>query len=341
MNGRSTVAFATNGDSHAGLGHLRRCVTLAHELEKLGLDVSFFVNEEPEAARFLRGNDIRTIDAQPDDRRFDTGYIRAISGAQVLVVDSYAADGRVFAQASPLRVVAVDDLADRELPVDLVTNGGAHADALCYRVAAHTRKLFGLDYALLRPEFAAAPARVVRDDVERVLVSVGGADRFRLSVRAIDWVRSATGATAIDVVIGPFFGAALIEELTERERDGHGAIRLYRDPPQMATLMTACDVAIAGGGQMTYELAATGTPAIAIRIAENQTGNLRVLASRSTLVWAGDAGDADLDERAAAALRALAASHARRLTMSAAGQTAVDGLGAARVAQAVAELCTA
>jgi spore coat polysaccharide biosynthesis predicted glycosyltransferase SpsG len=99
--------------------------------------------------------------------------------------------------------------------------------------------------------------------------------------------------------------------------------------------MLGADVAISGGGQTLYELAATGTPAVAIRLADNQTLNLRNLQAAGMLLWAGDAGDADLETMVTSALMVLAENRGRRTEMSRRGRALVDGRGAARVAAAV------
>jgi len=104
--------------------------------------------------------------------------------------------------------------------------------------------------------------------------------------------------------------------------------------------MLKCDVAIAGGGQTTYELAATGTPAVAIRLADNQSGNLQGLSAKDALEWVGDVQDGDTESRVIGTLRNLAEHADKRARMSQAGRALVDGGGADRVAQAVLEACT-
>jgi len=72
------------------------------------------------------------------------------------------------------------------------------------------------------------------------------------------------------------------------------------------------------------------TPAIAIRLAENQTLNLTALSEAGTLVWAGDAPRYDLGAKVTTALAGLGADSARRDQMSRTGRTLVDGRGGAR-----------
>ena len=108
----------------------------------------------------------------------------------------------------------------------------------------------------------------------------------------------------------------------------------------MRDLMLACDVAITGGGQTTYELAATGTPGLAIRLADNQTGNLRGLSAHGAIRWVGDATDGDLKNKLLDALQDLAENREKRTEMNRAGRRLVDGRGAKRVAQAIIKACT-
>ena len=103
--------------------------------------------------------------------------------------------------------------------------------------------------------------------------------------------------------------------------------------------MLKCDLALTGGGQTTYELAATGAPTIAVRLASNQTGNLLGLAARGALFWAGDVGEPDLQDKIRQAILVLAENRDTRQKMSYAGRLLVDGRGADRVAEEILQLC--
>src|SRR5262249_25676677 len=161
--------------------------------------------------------------------------------------------------------------------------------SLPYRGAAHTRFLLGASYALLRPVFGQSGARSVSDQTGRVLVTVGGGDPADLTSRLVGWAAQALGAVDQDVIVGPF--TARRQALRAAVAAAAGRVALHDDPKDIATLMLSADIALCGGGQTTYELAAIGTPALAIRLADNQTLNLTSLAAAGTLAWVGDAGD--------------------------------------------------
>jgi len=198
--------------------------------------------------------------------------------------------------------------------------------------------LLGPDYVLLRREFATQEAKRLRSQVDHVLVMAGGGDAHGLSLTFVDAVRAVLPNATITVVAGPYFPESIVAALGSKARRD-AMLRIAREPGSVRDLMMAADLAVTSGGQTTYELAATGLPACAVRIAQNQTGNLEGLGSRGTILWAGDAGDANLPEQLRKSLRTLVDDSSLRESMSRAGRRAVDGRGASRVAAAILELC--
>jgi spore coat polysaccharide biosynthesis predicted glycosyltransferase SpsG len=258
--------------------------------------------------------------------------------ARAVVVDSYSLDARYLAAlvAGGCRVVAIDDAADRELPVDLVVNPSATPAVPRYRGALHTQYLVGPQYAMLQPEFGEPPARAVADRVRRVLVTLGGGDPGPLAAALVRWTAACLDDVAQDVVVGPWGTSA--DGLRDEPGRSRGAVRLHEHPRQLRPLMLGADLAISAGGQTAYELAAAGTPTIAIRRAANQTLTLGTLAAAGALVAVGDATDPALESAVTVALQALAKDRDRRAEMSRRARAAVDGQGAARVARAVLSL---
>lgn len=139
----------------------------------------------------------------------------------------------------------------------------------------------------------------------------------------------------MDVVLGPFFqNNAAIEQEAARS-DAH--VNLHFAPEDMRTLMLTADIAITGGGQTTYELAAANTPALAICVASNQRGNLSGLLHAGTLRYVCDADDVSLAAKVSAGLKALASDTVARERMLTRGREVVDGRGAQRAADAIVE----
>lgn len=323
------VAFCADGGREAGLGHLRRCVSLGQAFLKLGVASFFRVRTGEGLAELPRSAGLEAIETtKPLDPAEVLSWVRDLR-AEVLVVDSY----------DPLRVtllkgattecvtVAIVDEPDCELPASILVNGAPGAENLSYLMSAATRRLLGAQYALLRPEFAEPPARNIVDSVRRVLVTVGGADPYGLTPKLVGWALETPEVERVDVICGPFFA----ESPSLPDAWTSSRVTLHKNP-EIRELMLVADFAICAGGQTALEMAATGTPALAIRTAENQTQNLRGLAASDTLIWVGEAGSPGLNNAVCEAITMLAHNSVRRRELSLNGRRTVDGRGAYRVA---------
>ena len=168
----------------------------------------------------------------------------------------------------------------------------------------------------------------------RVLVTLGGADPQSSTLAVVAAVQRALPDAALDVVIGPLFGP--VPDLDRRAAGDPPRLRLHRDLDDLSALMSAADLAVSGGGQTLYELAATGVPTVALCLADNQEPNIAALAGVS-LLSAGRVEESAADgfHRVEDGCRQLAADPALRERMSDAGRSLIDGHGASRVADVI------
>ncbi len=325
-----TIGIRTHGGPGIGLGHVRRCLALAEALRREQAQVTFIVNDEAHVRSLIERHGFAAmVDTEAVDQPAATLYRLASLPTSMLITDSYDIGTNELATMRPytLTLVAFDDLADRSLPVDVVINAAIGAETLPYADLTDARLLLGPKYCPLRDEFARDPDRLIRPNVERVLITVGGSDRHRLTSRLIQWARQILPDARLDVVVGPFFdGQSMMAD---------AKVTRHYDPANMRELMLACELAMCSGGQTTYELAATGTPTLAVQIAENQTQNLRGLSDTGTLTLAGCIDDVDLENKVKAGLRTLASNRPQRAAMSARGRELIDGRGAERAAQEI------
>ena len=334
----ATIAFRTTAGKQIGFGHLRRCLTLAGELRRAGgpaSSICFWIDSDPTAVAVAAaaGFEARSLSGPEPDAT--AAWLEA-GEVGTLVVDSYTVAPDWFSawRRHVGSLVAIDDLADRQLDVDVVVNGTPQAAQLSYRTAPGAQLLLGPRYALLRPHFRDLPARRAAPRVARVLVTLGGADPQSSTMAVVEAVQRALPEAALDVVIGPLFGP--MPDLDRRAAGDPPRLRIHRDLDDLSALMSAADLAVSGGGQTLYELAATGVPTVALCLADNQEPNIAALAGVS-LLSAGPLREsvADRFRRVEEACRQLAADPALRELMSDAGRSLIDGQGAGRVAEAI------
>jgi UDP-2,4-diacetamido-2,4,6-trideoxy-beta-L-altropyranose hydrolase len=324
------VAFRANGGRAAGLGHIRRCLTLGNELQKRDIDICFIVNRDG-PAEFVVRSGIPVIEVQEEDSPLsDTSAHLESLRARLVIVDCYGFQASDFGRLEVPCAAIVDSPPSRALPVFLLTNGAINADREHYP-ASNATLLLGPQYFLLREEFKNTSPRACLPKIRRVLVTMGGSDSLEVTPTIVGAINTVLKDAFIDVVVGPYFSESNRSEL-ERISNEISHVTLHIDPPTLSHFMVNCDFAISAGGQTTYELAATGTPAIGIRVADNQIDNLEGLAAEGSLVLAGDARHSEFKKALIEMILHLEQNVPLRQRMSAAGRCIVDGNGASRVA---------
>lgn len=323
----------------AGLGHLQRCLSLAEALGRRAAQVFFLAPELDEVRARIEARGFHLLSSsidwmEPCSRRAAQSIVDAARAQRcdAVITDSYEIrDSHVRAlRDAGLRVIAIDDLAVEPSSAHVVVNGAAGAAALPYRsFTGDTEFLLGPQFALLPAAFADVPPRTI-GDVDRVLVLVGGSDPNGALARVVQAIDRVPGMFEIVVVLGPFAPS----DAGATPNGCRHNVRFVRAPRELLPLMRDADLAVSAGGHGLYELAALGTPTVAIRIADSQSHNVTQLAAHGVVRDGGRLGDAALGRRLAAAVTELL-DKSLRAEMSRAGRQLIDGRGAARVAEAV------
>src|SRR5262249_30263830 len=139
----------------------------------------------------------------------------------VLIVDHYGLDARFESACRKLagKIIAIDDLADREHDADALFDATYGRDPKDYAklVPKGAMVRAGPAYALLAPAFARARAaslarRAQGGAVERVLVSLGGAPPASFLRRLAMAARDAAPTARIDVAAGAAEGTFAFDD---------------------------------------------------------------------------------------------------------------------------------
>jgi UDP-2,4-diacetamido-2,4,6-trideoxy-beta-L-altropyranose hydrolase len=333
LRSNKCVVFRADGSPHIGLGHVRRCLTLGTALSARGWEIGLACREE--TGRFvqtLRAAGVKTV-VVPDEpaREIDAMRMAWPQGTNWLVVDHYGlgADYESAAAGWARKVAAIDDWPARRHTVDLLLdpNLGRRASEYEGLLDKRTTVLAGADYILLRPDIAAQPRRQGGEPqrARRVLVAFGGSDPDNLTEFALDAIDDPRlDDIAVTVIVGP----ANVRAAGLRAR-AIGRIEVQVDPPDLPARMAAAELAIAGSGSMAWELAYLGVPMLLVVNSPGTVVKSLVQAEAArALGSARDVTRASMIE----ALLALIPDCVGRARMAAAGRNAVDGCGAARVA---------
>jgi UDP-2,4-diacetamido-2,4,6-trideoxy-beta-L-altropyranose hydrolase len=334
------ILFQVDANTHIGMGHLKRCLSLAQAIQQLGSECSFLTTRNDFVQRHLSILGIPHQWAEQAD--IDAAEVKQVrtfadkQGAGVVVVDSYAArqDYLTALRDAGLCVVAIDDLALFPFPCQLVVNGGAQARQLPYTSSSgDTRFLLGTKYALLSPEYWRGNKRSLQKTVREILITMGGSDAHGLTSRLLKALDELQGKFAVTAIVGPLYQNPA--EVGGVAKHCHRPSRIIVNPKSIRSSLLCADIAISAGGQTLYELAATGTPTVAIQVADNQRDSLCALTVKGVNVAAGSAADPQLIEKVKSSVTKLMSDYETRSRMSRSGQRLVDGKGALRTAKVI------
>ncbi len=330
MPERSVLAHAvlkTDASQRSGLGHLRRCLPLAHALRTAGVRMSIWI-EGVDALTLVRAEGFAVAVVEP-------AALPEAGEADLMIFDGYHYDAQLVAEACARAtvVVALEDLPEQCLPAHLVLNPGIETPLARERCHPDTEFLVGPSYALVPAEFLNPFERTYAETITRVVLTVGGADSLEIMPWLMECARRALPGVALDVIVGPFFtNRAEIERVAQRL--GNSSVWSTLSLAQLRELMLRADLAISAGGQTLYQLAACGTPTITLALFDNQLNQTKLLAQRGVIEWACDWQEPYMERRLAAAIAKLSGASARR-ALGETAQRLIDGRGPTRAAAAI------
>ncbi len=301
------VVFVADAAKEAGLGHISRSSAVAVALRSREIDTRCYAHgaDEPiehDAVTWLPLSDDE-LPASPE---------------HVLVIDSYRVPQEALARAAQTaRVVVMHDYGDVPAGAALVVSpaGSPSSDDNAW--------LSGLAYAALRSGYWGLPTRSLDERVRHVLVTTGSGHFANTGRNLAQLLAETLPEATVALVRGPHAPIAALP-----------GVEVLHAPYSLLEPLLAADLVVSAAGQTMLEAAATGTPCIALPLAENQ----RPQAVRLAELGAVRVVDPPRGEDVTAALFELAQDVEARRALSRNGQRAVDGYGALRVAFEIARL---
>lgn len=333
------LALFAEAGSTVGTGHLVEALSIAAEARVAGVRPVVIVPADVPAG-LLKHTRV-PVEIVPD---FAPPSLTAVAGGLVargarLAVANFrnVSDRQVSALGKAgLRVICVDELGGLHLNCAAVINPspvpGRHrytSDVPGFRVYG------GLEYLALSSEYARwhPSPRQFAGGIKSLVVSMGGVDRTGATPRIARALRDWRSAAERHVVVGAAFPWG--EEIEQLLDGSAGRWRIHRDLPCLADLLALADVGFSAGGNTLCEMACVGTPALVFYEDEHEAEQGRAFEAQGfgRCLGAGTKVGVDSIWRA---LDQLEDPVVRR-AQSEAGRRLVDGRGASRIWQVLAE----
>jgi UDP-2,4-diacetamido-2,4,6-trideoxy-beta-L-altropyranose hydrolase len=350
------IAIRVDAATSMGLGHLKRCLSLAHALRDAGTEVAVLtacLDIDVSAIVQRAGFECIQFTPIPASDGIREGVASARLGSrtandaeqsiealrawnpQWVIVDHYGLDAHWHQQVSRslnVRIAVIDDLADRPLVAQLVVDHNFsenHRAKYKDRLSGSTEILGGPRFALLGAAYSGAIPYQFHEDVRSIGIFMGGTDPIDASsVALIACRKHAEYKGPIEVATtgaNPHF-AALATVCAQWP-----GTTLLVDQEELSGFFARHDLQIGAGGGATWERCCMGAPTLAMICADNQKVVVPALHRLGVLDTTASLSCPEIGQ----AVRRLIHDARARQQLSEASRRLVDGHGAQRVALAM------
>lgn len=266
---REKVIFRADGGQAIGLGHIMRSLCLANYLKEQ-FSCSFATrNEEKGIHELIRQSCQEVIQLPEGDMHF-AFFLEQLKGDEIVVLDNYyfSTDYQKQVRDKGCKVVCIDDTYERHFVADAVINHAEGVERGKYSVEPYTRLMFGYEYALVRPEFINNNPFKARGAIRNILVCIGGADPYNISLKIVYSLMSISSELDINLVVG----AAYHHKSTLEELKGLKSVKVHCNLhyKEMAALMDHSDFGVFPASTIAIEACASRLPFATGYFVDNQ-----------------------------------------------------------------------
>lgn len=322
------VAFKVDVSKEIGIGHLMRCLALSEELKKRGCKCYILSKIDDNIAKK------KTREFQVEFHKIKTldDLIKFSKDQDIdwIITDCYNLDTDYIKKLKneKFKVLSIDDNALIHYHSDIVVNQNIGANKLDYSSEKYTRFLLGPEYAIMRDELLKRKEKKERENVEKILVTLGGTDKDNLTLKVLKALETVDKNIEILAVVGPF--NPHYSNLQEFIKKSDSNIKLIQSPGNMTDIHLESDIAISAGGTSCYELAYFGIPNLIVTIADNQLNIARELDNQEISIYLGKKEDVKA-ELVLDKVNELINNHPVRKSMNQNGKKLIDGRGKKRI----------
>lgn len=314
------IAFRVDANSSIGMGHLRRCLTLAKQFYSDGHRVTLISHQSSQTFFSKKIKGIRTIFVQ---NKFDTQVLMSFD---VVVIDGYEF-GVKFEREVKITtnalIVVIGDHAKRKHTADLYINQNQSVSktSLSPYHIKHCKFLLGLDYALLDEGVTTLKRKRVSKKLNRILVTFGSAGPVEMYDKTFQAAEKIGFQGHIDFV----FGFTPLQK-----RKSKSFVAKYHGFKDIIPLLDQADLVIGASGVSLLERSFLGIPSISVTMSQDQVSNTAFMAKKRATHYLCHYNKVTIRDLSKA-LEKICGDLSYRSALSRNAKKVIDGKGAQRV----------
>lgn len=325
----------TEGGKKVGMGHVRRCLVIAHQLKKEGADVLFLINDDPTVINQLEEESFLYEIASFGDINCSRVVGKIVD---IILIDTKRPIVEIMGRLKDIgyKIVLMDNITPARLKADIAIYPTAifHKDNIEWN-GFNGRVFSGADYVPIAESFIKTRQRAKNLRFQppyQILITMGGSDPNNLTSKIASSLLNLSMPVKIKAVIGPAFlpHADLSEIEKQRDFNRDFNIDFIRNVKDMSEIMADSHIAITAFGTTIFELAYMGVPSLIIANYTSDEEDMEAFKRLKIGIPLGyyeDVSNSDLKENVEMVLR----DRILWEEMSQKGKGLIDGQGAERI----------
>ena len=245
---RKHILFVVIGNSIVGLGHVYNTLLIANDI--LNHQITFLVDKGSEMAfNAIKSKNYPVVIQQNDDIIEDVKLINP----DVIINDKLDTSKEYMQQLKKqnYKVVNFEDLGSGCEFADVVVN------AIYPEKHALQDHYFGQEYFILRDEFILSEEKVVKANVNSILITFGGVDPNNYTEKVIRTINEYCSEKNITITVIAGFGYANYDSIKNYKN-----VIVEKNISNISNYMLQADLIFTSAGRTAYEVASIGTPAV-------------------------------------------------------------------------------
>jgi len=329
-----------------GAGHLIRCLAIADFFKSKNINAMFLSRSgQIEQQIINRGFEIKIL---PENSTIveEVSFIKSLMIEKkikiiLLDINNYSTfndfnEYNLYLEnlrKLSIFIISIEDFKDYPYPSDIVIIPYVGTENIKLHNKSDCKYLLGPKYFVLREEFLKVKPVTVRKKIESILITMGGSDSEGITLKVLKALCSTELGISLKLVIGGLsqIGDDAIKNSLSTYR---GTYSIIRDVNNMAELMSKSDIAVINSGLTKYETSAVGLPGIIISNNEYHSELMNDFAKYDTVRHIGPVNKVN-EHQIAEETTCLARDYKKRLKMSEAGKSLIDGKGIDRIFSAI------
>lgn len=270
-------------------GHLFRCISIAEALKELGEDVTFIMADNNGVSLLEGWFPYIILDTDWRDMNSELAIlcdILAKEEARKLIIDSYQVTEKYLSELRKhVKTVYIDDVNAFYYDVDeLICYANYYRNNKYEERYSQIKLLLGCNYVPLRKDFRSVPDKVIKPDVDELLIMSGGTDSYNFIGNILENIDDISQYKRVNAICGRY--NANYDVLYKKYKGTN--VNIVRSTDNIIDYMLSADVALSASGVTLYELCACGTPTLSYVMADNQIDNAVQFDKDGIISYMGD-----------------------------------------------------